>query len=155
MNDRETQIKEINAINAKIKSLEIEREILLQATHIVPNPASSDFSTTPFYSQTLRSLNFYRPIDQFYFYVVYTTGFGIALNGMRKYWHMDRAAELVKRDVVDHDLLAFHRYLSGMNEGEFRNPLLRKVVKIKALGKAAALIFGFTAIIQLKNRNVP
>jgi hypothetical protein len=92
------------------------------------------------------------PVDQIGFYLTSLTAIGIVSKAFWRSWHTKKAAELL--DQGESEMLSIHRRLSGLNDKELKDEkILRRFMKIKALAIAGLLMTGFTAFVQLKNKN--
>ena len=148
---------ELESVNSKIQELkEDKRRVydILQAAASVPPPVpEKDWSSYPFYSQTLKSLNFNYPVDQLGVYVTSLTGLGMVSKALWKSYNVGKANTAIKLGIVDDIDVYLHR--SGLNDERqvLRAMKSRHRLVIVALGKWAALAALFTAYVQLKNRN--
>jgi hypothetical protein len=112
-----------------------------------------DWSKAPFYSKTLKSWNFDYPVDQMGFYVTTLTGLGFISKALWRSWNITKAADALKKGVHD-DSLSFHRHFSGLNNDQLVDASkMRSFVKFRGFAIATAIIGGFTAFVQIKNRN--
>ena len=148
---------ELQSVNSQIEDLEEQRgrlyEVLQAAASIPPPVPKKDWSNSLFYSHTLRSWNFDYPPDQMGFYVTTLTGIGIVSKALWRSWNIKKAAELLEKGV-ETDMLPFHRHFSGLNNEQLKYArMMRLVVKTKAFAVAGLLVTGFTAFVQLKNKN--
>jgi hypothetical protein len=52
------------------------------------------------------------------------------------------------------EMLSFHRHSSGLNNEQLRDSrIMRQIVKLKAFALSGLLVTGFTAFVQLENKN--
>ena len=148
---------ELQAVKEEIARLERDKENyfkILQAAASVPPPVpEKDWSKSPFYSHTLKSWNFDYPADQMGFYVTTLTGIGIVSKALWRSWNIKKAAEMLDNGV-ESEMLSFYRHFSGLNNEQLKDArMMRKAVKLKAFAFTGLLVTGFTAFVQLKNRN--
>jgi hypothetical protein len=149
---------ELQAVKEEIEDLKEQRRRLydiLQAAASIPPPVpEKDWSKSPFYSHTLKSWNFDYPVDQMGFYVTTLTGIGIVSKALWRSWNIKKAAELLQQGGEEPELLSIHRRFSGLNNLELKDEVVwRRFLKMKALAIAGLVVTGFTAFVQLKNRN--
>jgi hypothetical protein len=87
------------------------------------------------------------------FYVTTLTGFGIVSKALWRSWNIKKAAEMLDNGV-ESEMLSFHRHFSGLNNEQLKDArMMRQAVKLKAFAVAGLLVTGFTAFVQLKNKN--
>ena len=149
---------ELESVISEIARLEKDKDNyfkILQAAASIPPPVpEKDWSKSPFYSHTLRSWNFDYPVDQMGFYVTAGTGIGIVTKALWRSWNIKKASELLKQGDEESGLLSVHRRLSGLSDLELKDQvIMRQFLKMKALAVAGMIIGGFTAFVQLKNKN--
>jgi len=148
---------ELQSVKEEIEDLKEEKRRLydiLQAAASIPPPVpEKDWTKSPFYSHTLKSWNLDYPVDQMGFYVTTLTAIGVLSKGLWRSWNMKKGAELLANGV-ESEMLPFHRHFSGLNNEQLKDVgMARKVVKLKAFAFAGLLVTGFSAFVQLKNRN--
>jgi hypothetical protein len=148
---------ELQAIKDEITRLEKDKDCyfkILQAAASIPPPVpEKDWSKSPFYSHTLKSWNFDYPVDQMGFYVTTLTGIGIVSKALWRSWNIKKAAEMLEKGV-ESEMLSFHRHFSGLNNEQLKDAkMMRQAVKLKAFAFTGLLVTGFTAFVQLKNKN--
>ena len=148
---------ELQAVKDEIAHLERDKENyfkILQAAASIPPPVpEKDCSESPFYSHTLKSLNFASPADQMGLYVTNLTGIGIVSKALWRSYNIRKAYAAIQMGIEEDIGVYLHR--SGLTEEKHvcramqsRNRYIRF-----AFGKWAALVASFTAFVQLKNRN--
>jgi len=148
---------ELESVKDEIARLKRDKENIykiLQAAASIPPPVpEKDWSKSPFYSHTLKSWNFDYPVDQMGFYVTTLTGFGIVSKALWRSWNIKKAAEMLDNGV-ESEMLSFHRHFSGLNNEQLKDArMMRQAVKLKAFVFTGLLVTGFTAFVQLKNKN--
>lgn len=148
---------ELQSVNSQIEDLKEQRrdyfKILQAAASIPPPVPEMDWSKSPFYSDTLKSWNFDYPVDQMGFYVTTLTGIGIVSNALWRSWNIKKAAEMLDNGA-ESEMLSFHRHFSGLNNEQLKDArMMRQAVKLKAFAFTGLLVTGFTAFVQLKNKN--
>ena len=148
---------ELQAVISEITRLEKDKDNyfkILQAAASIPPPVpEKDWSKSPFYSHTLMSWNFGYPSDQLGFYVTTLTGIGIVSKALWRSWNIKKAAEMLEKGV-ESEMLPFHRHFSGLNNEQLKDArMMRYAVKLKAFAFTGLLVAGFTAFVQLKNKN--
>ena len=148
------ELQSIKEEIAHLKTRELEYLKILQAAASIPPPVpEKDWSKSPFYSHTLKSWNFDYPVDQMGFYVTTLTGVGIVSKALWRSWNIKKAAEMLEKGV-ESEMLSFHRHFSGLNNEQLKDArIMRQAVKLKAFAFAGLLVTGFTAFVQLKNKN--
>jgi hypothetical protein len=128
-------------------------KILRAAASIPPPVPEKDWSKSPLYSHTLRSWNFDYPPDQMDFYLFTLTGIVIVSKALWRSWNIKKAAEMLEKGV-ESEMLSFHRHFSGLNNEQLKAArMMRRAVKLKAFAFTGLLLTGFTAFVQLKNKN--
>jgi len=148
---------ELQSVKEEIEDLKEEKRRLydiLQAAASIPPPVEEkDWSESPFYSHTLKSLNFASPADQMGLYVTTLTGIGIVSKALWRSYNIRKAYAAIQMGIEEDIGVYLHR--SGLTEEKHvcramqsRNRYIRF-----AFGKWAALVASFTAFVQLKNRN--
>ena len=148
---------ELQSVKEEIARLEKDKDNyfkILQAAASIPPPVpEKDWSKSPFYSHTLKSWNFDYPVDQMGFYVTTLTGIGIVSKALWRSWNIKKAAEMLEKGV-ESEILSFHRHFSGLNNEQLKDArMMRQAVKLKAFAFTGLLVTGFTAFVQLKNKN--
>ena len=148
---------ELQFVKDEIARLERDKEnyfkILQNAASFLPPVEEKDWSKSPFYSHTLKSWNFDYPVDQMGFYVTTLTGIGIVSKALWRSWNIKKAAEMLDNGV-ESEMLSFHRHFSGLNNEQLKDArMMRQAVKLKAFAFTGLLMTGFTAFVQLKNKN--
>ncbi|KAJ2993949.1 hypothetical protein HDV02_001950 [Globomyces sp. JEL0801] len=148
---------ELQFVKDEIARLERDKEnyfkILQNAASIPPPVEEKDWSKSPFYSHTLKSWKFDYPVDQMGFYVTTLTGIGIVSKALWRSWNIKKAAEMLNKGV-ESEMLSFHRHFSGLNNEQLKDArMMRHAVKLKAFAFTGLLVTGFTAFVQLKNKN--
>lgn len=152
---------ELESINAQIADLKEDKRRLydiIQAAASVPPPVpEKDWSKSPFYSHTLKSWNFDYPVDQMGFYVTTLTGFGIVSKALWRSWNIKKAGEIVRQgvDSAEPGKFDFHMHHSGLasENNLVRAMASRGYITGKSVAIAGLLVTGFTAFVQLKNKN--
>jgi hypothetical protein len=147
----------LEAINSEIAHLqrrELEYIKVLQAAASVPPPVpETDWTKSPFYSHTLKSWNYDYPVDQMGFYLTSVTGIGLVSKALWRSWNIKKAGEILEKGV-ESDMLPFHRHFSGLNNEQLKDArMMRQAVTLKAFAYAGLMISGFSAYVQLKNRD--
>jgi len=148
---------ELQSVKDEIARLERDKDNyfkILQAAASIPPPVEEkDWSESPFYSHTLKSLNFASPADQMGLYVTTLTGIGIVSKALWRSYNIRKAYAAIQMGIEEDIGVYLHR--SGLTEEKHvcramqsRNRYIRF-----AFGKWAALVASFTAFVQLKNRN--
>ena len=148
---------ELESVNAEIARLEKDKDSyfkILQNAALIPPPVpDKDWTKSPFYSHTLKSWNYSYPADQMGFYVTTLTGVGLVSKALWRSWNIKKAAEILETGV-ESDMLSFHRHFTGLHNEQLKDAKnMRQIVKLKAVAVAGLVISGFTAFVQLKNRN--
>ena len=152
---------ELQSVISKIEDLKEDKDNyfkILQAAASIPPPVpEKDWSKSPFFSHTLKSWNFDYPVDQMGFYVTTLTGVGIVSKALWRSWNIKKAAEIFKQgvDSAEPGKFDFHMHNSGLaNENNLvRAMASRGYITGKSVAVAGLLVTGFTAFVQLKNKN--
>jgi hypothetical protein len=148
---------ELRSVREEIVRLEKREEQyfkILQAAASIPPPVpEKNWSKSRFYSHTLKSWNYDYPVDQMGFYVTTLTGIGIVSKALWRSWNIKKAAEMLEKGA-ESEMLSFHRHFSGLNNEQLKDArMMRQAVKLKAFALTGLLLTGFTAFVQLKNKN--
>ena len=143
---------------ARLERRELEYLKILQAAASIPPPVpEKDWSKSPFYSETLKSWNFDYPVDQMGIYVTTLTSIGIVSKALWKSWNIKKAAEIFKEgvDSAEPGKFDFHMHNSGLasEKNLVRAMASRGYITGKSVVIAGLLVTGFTAFVQLKNKN--
>jgi hypothetical protein len=139
---------------AHLKTREVEYLKILQAAASIPPPVEEkDWSESPFYSHTLKSLNFASPADQMGLYVTTLTGIGIVSKALWRSYNIRKAYAAIQMGIEEDIGVYLHR--SGLTEEKHVCRAMQSRYRYVrfAFGKWAALVASFTAFVQLKNRN--
>jgi hypothetical protein len=131
---------------------------ILQAAASIPPPVpEKDWSKSPFYSHTLKAWNFDYPVDQMGFYLTTLTGVGIVSKALWRSWNIKKAAEIFRLgvDSAEPGKFDFHMHNSGLasEKNLVRAMASRGYITGKSVAVAGLLVTGFTAFVQLKNKN--
>jgi hypothetical protein len=121
----------------------------------VPQPEpEKDWSKSPFYSKTLKELNFDYGPDQFGFYGATLTGFGIVARAGWRSWNIKMASRAMEKGLNDGSL-DFHIHHSGKtNEQQITRAINTRHFAVgRAVALAGLLMGTVTAFVQFKNRN--
>jgi hypothetical protein len=152
---------ELQSVKDEIEDLKEQRRRLydiLQAAAATPPPLpEKDWSKSPFYSHTLKSLNFDYPVDQMGFYVTMLTGIGMVSKTLWRSWNTKKAAEIFRKGVnsAEAGKFDFHMHNSGLASEKYlaRAMASRGFITGKSVAVAGLLVTGFAAFVQLKNKN--
>jgi hypothetical protein len=141
--------KKIEMIQPELKQLS-QKQVELEKTHPPPVPEKSK---SPFYSHTLRSLNFDYPPDQMGFYLANLIGIGVVSKAYWRSYNIRKALTAIQMGVEDDIDVYLHR--SGLNEERhvYRAMRLRHRYVRFAFVKWVAIVASFTVFVQLKNKN--
>ena len=146
---------ELQAVNEKIDRLDREKEKYFKILQAAPPVPGRDWSKYPLYSHILMSWNFDYPPDQMGFYLITLTSIGTVSKAYWRSWNIKKAAEMLEKGELESEMLSFHRHFSGLNNEQLMKEakIMRYIVKLKAFAFTGFLVTGFTAFVQLKNKN--